>query len=59
MQYVTPHLVCDGGAAVIEFYKWAFGATGVGRMSPAMQRHGRTRRSRGCGRVRQCNSRST
>jgi PhnB protein len=32
MRSVTPHLVCDGAAAAIEFYKKAFGATEVGRM---------------------------
>lgn len=32
MHSVTPHLVCDGAAAAIEFYKKAFGATEVGRM---------------------------
>ena len=29
---VTPHLVCDGAAAAIEFYKKAFGAIEVARM---------------------------
>lgn len=33
MHSVTPHLVCDGAAAAIEFYKKAFGATEVGRMA--------------------------
>lgn len=32
MRSVTPHLVCDGAAAAIDFYKKAFGATEVGRM---------------------------
>jgi len=30
---VTPHLVCDGAAAAIDFYKKAFGATEVLRMA--------------------------
>ena len=30
---VTPHLVCDGAAEAIEFYKQAFGATEVTRMA--------------------------
>ena len=29
---VTPHLVCDGAAAAIEFYKKAFGATEMMRL---------------------------
>ena len=29
---VTPHLVCAGAAAAIDFYKQAFGAVEVGRM---------------------------
>lgn len=29
---VTPHLVCDGAAAAIDFYKRAFGAVEIGRM---------------------------
>lgn len=33
MHSVTPHLVCDGAAAAIEFYKKAFDATEVGRMA--------------------------
>jgi uncharacterized glyoxalase superfamily protein PhnB len=33
MHSVTPHLVCDGAGAAIEFYKKAFGATEVGRMA--------------------------
>jgi uncharacterized glyoxalase superfamily protein PhnB len=33
MRSVTPHLVCDGAAAAIDFYKAAFGATEVGRMA--------------------------
>ena len=32
MHSVTPHLVCDGAAAAIEFYKKAFGATEVTRL---------------------------
>ena len=32
MHSVTPHLVCDGAAAAIEFYKKAFGAVEVARM---------------------------
>lgn len=32
MRSVTPHLVCDGAAAAIDFYKAAFGAVEVGRM---------------------------
>jgi uncharacterized glyoxalase superfamily protein PhnB len=32
MHSVTPHLVCDGAAAAIEFYKQAFGATEVARL---------------------------
>jgi uncharacterized glyoxalase superfamily protein PhnB len=32
MRSVTPHLVCDGAAAAIDFYKAAFGATEGGRM---------------------------
>lgn len=32
MHTVTPHLVCDGAAAAIEFYQAAFGATGTGTM---------------------------
>jgi len=32
MRSLTPHLVCDGAAAAIEFYKKAFGATEVSRM---------------------------
>lgn len=32
MHTVTPHLVCDGAAAAIEFYKKAFRATEVARM---------------------------
>ena len=32
MHSLTPHLVCDGAAAAIEFYKKAFGAVEVGRM---------------------------
>jgi PhnB protein len=35
MRSVTPHLVCDGAAAAIDFYKKAFGATEVGRMPGA------------------------
>ncbi len=31
MPTVTPHLVCDGAAEAIEFYKLAFGATDLGR----------------------------
>jgi PhnB protein len=29
MHSITPHLVCDGAAAAIDFYKRAFGATGA------------------------------
>lgn len=32
MRTVTPHLICDGAAAAIEFYKKAFGATEICRM---------------------------
>ena len=32
MHSVTPHLVCDGAAAAIEFYKKAFGAIEVARL---------------------------
>ena len=32
MHTVTPHLVCAGAAAAIEFYKKAFDATEVGRL---------------------------
>lgn len=32
MRSVTPHLVCDGAADAIEFYKKAFGATEVTRL---------------------------
>jgi len=32
MRSVTPHLVCDGAAAAIDFYKAAFGATEVARL---------------------------
>ncbi|MEI7684737.1 MAG: VOC family protein [Planctomycetota bacterium] len=32
MEGLIPHLVCEGGAAAIEFYKKAFGAEEVGRM---------------------------
>ena len=32
MHTVTPHLVCDGAAAAIEFYKKAFGAIEMARM---------------------------
>jgi len=32
MHTVTPHLVCKGAAAAIEFYKKAFGATETGRL---------------------------
>jgi uncharacterized glyoxalase superfamily protein PhnB len=33
MHSVTPHLVCDGAAAAIEFYRKAFGAIELGRMA--------------------------
>ncbi len=33
MRSVTPHLVCDGASAAIDFYKKAFGATEVARMA--------------------------
>lgn len=32
MHTVTPHLICDGAADAIEFYKKAFGATEICRM---------------------------
>ena len=32
MHSVTPHLVCDGAARAVEFYKRAFGATDAGVM---------------------------
>ena len=32
MRSLTPHLVCDGAAKAIEFYKKAFGAAEEGRM---------------------------
>jgi PhnB protein len=32
MHTLTPHLVCDGAAAAIEFYKTAFGATEESRL---------------------------
>lgn len=32
MHSLTPHLVCDGAAAAIEFYKKAFGAVEQGRL---------------------------
>lgn len=32
MHSVTPHLVCNGAAEAIEFYKKAFGAVELGRM---------------------------
>jgi PhnB protein len=32
MHSITPHLVCDGAAAAIEFYKKAFGATEEARL---------------------------
>lgn len=32
MRTVTPHLICDGAANAIEFYKKAFGATEVARL---------------------------
>jgi len=32
MHTITPHLVCDGAAAAIEFYKNAFGAVELARM---------------------------
>jgi PhnB protein len=35
MHSVTPHLVCAGAAAAIEFYKKAFNATEEGRMAGA------------------------
>ena len=31
MHTVTPHLICDGAAAAIEFYKQAFGAVEIAR----------------------------
>ena len=33
MHTITPHLVCDGAAAAIEFYKEAFGAVEVDRLA--------------------------
>ncbi len=33
MSTVTPHLVCKGAAEAIEFYKKAFGAVDLGRLS--------------------------
>ena len=33
MHTITPHLVCDGAAAAIEFYKEAFGAVEVFRLA--------------------------
>jgi PhnB protein len=33
MQTITPHLVCDGAANAIEFYKRAFGATETMRLA--------------------------
>ncbi len=32
MHSVTPHLVCDGAAAAIDFYQRAFGATDASQM---------------------------
>jgi uncharacterized glyoxalase superfamily protein PhnB len=32
MHSVTPHLVCDGAAKAIDFYKQAFGATDAASM---------------------------
>ncbi|MFZ0788468.1 MAG: VOC family protein [Chromatiaceae bacterium] len=32
MHTITPHLVCDGAADAIEFYKKAFGAVEIGRL---------------------------
>jgi PhnB protein len=32
MPAITPHLVCDGAAKAIEFYKTAFGAVETGRL---------------------------
>nr|WP_256199999.1 hypothetical protein [Verrucomicrobium spinosum] len=32
MRTVTPHLICDGAADAIEFYKKAFGATEICRL---------------------------
>jgi PhnB protein len=32
MHSVTPHLVCDGAGAAMDFYKKAFGATETGRL---------------------------
>ena len=32
MHSITPHLVCDGAAAAINFYQRAFGATDAGQM---------------------------
>ncbi len=33
MHSVTPHLICAGAAAAIDFYKQAFGASEVGRLA--------------------------
>ena len=33
MHTITPHLVCAGAAAAIEFYKEAFGAVEITRMA--------------------------
>ena len=33
MHTITPHLVCDGAAAAIEFYKEAFGAVEMARLA--------------------------
>ena len=33
MHTITPHLVCDGAAAAIEFYKEAFGAVEMSRLA--------------------------
>lgn len=33
MHTVTPHLVCEGAAAAIEFYKNAFGAVECARLA--------------------------
>ena len=42
MHTVTPHLMCDGAAEAIEFYKKAFGAEELMRLpGPERQAHAR------------------
>ena len=43
MHTVTPHLVCAGAAAAIEFYKKAFGATDRTHSRAERQAHARQR----------------